>query len=417
MEELIKGYPYGGTAVAFEDTDDFENGGKGLRFIGVTNVSCICEEFFSGTGIWLVGPQKGSQTAPSLLTALSKALQKLNSALIARYTYSNKSAPKLMALFPNTSVDSSECEHNSLLMYELFFKDNFVEILFPSLENTESSQDEIDIIDKFIDSMHLNAANTSNENNAEGKSSSYFRKLLDPGLQHTFRAIAHRALYPNDPLLKPDNDILDMIKPPKEMETKPIVDHMKTLFTLEPVVKSKKEIFMESIQNRKDNEEAPMPESGGNINTNGKEIKELNSLNPADDFIELFNRGERFDILATQLENVILQIVLKSMDLIVEKVIKAIFVYREFAKQKAPYKFNEWITNFKEVLDQHGKVDLWMQLVVNERLGLITSNESELSTVSEAEAQDFIRVQDTNAGTSAIVDDDNDLNDNYFDQM
>lgn len=414
MEELIKGYTYGGTAVAFEDTDDFENGGKGLRFIGVTNVSCICEEFFTGTGIWLVGPQKGSQTAPSLLTALSKALHKLNSALIARYTYSDKSAPKLMALFPNTIVDSSECEHNSLLMYELFFKDNFVEILFPSLENTESTQDEIDIIDKFIDSMDLSGQNV---NNAEGTSPSYFKKLLDPGLQHTFRAIAHRALYPNDPLLKPDNDILDMIKPPKEMETKPIVDHMKTLFTLEPVVKSKKEIFMESIQNRKDNEEASVSASGGNANINSKEIKELSSLNPADDFIELFNRGERFDILTTQLENVILQIVLKSMDLIIEKVIKAIFVYREFAKQKAPYRFNEWIANFKEVLDQHGKFDLWMQLVVNERLGLITSNESELSTVSEAEAKAFIRVQDTNAGTSAIVDDDNDLNDNFFDQM
>lgn len=406
--------------VAFEDTDDFENGGKGLRFIGVTSVSCISEEFFAGTGTWSVGPQKGSQTAPLLLTALSKALHRLNSALIARYTHSNKSAPKLMALFPNTSVDSSECEHNSLLMHELFFKDNFVEILFPPLESTETTQDQIDIIDKFIDSMNLSGSNTTIGGNAGGKSSPYFKKLLDPGLQHTFRAIVHRALNPGDPLLKPDNDILDMIKPPKEMETKPIVDQMKNLFALEPVVKSKKEIFMESLQNRKSiqNVEAVPASDCANANTNDENIKEVGTLNPGDDFILLFNRGERFDILATQIQNVILQIVLKSMDLIVESVVKGIFVYREFAKQKAPYKFNEWIVNFKEVLDQHGKFDLWVQSVVNERLGLITSNESELSTVSEAEAEEFLRVKDTNAGTSAIIDNGNDLsNDDFFDQM
>lgn len=87
MEELIKGYPYGNIGIPFEDTDDFENGGKGLRFIGVTNVACICEEFLAGTGIWLIGPQRASQTAPLLLTALSKALHKMNSVLIARYAY------------------------------------------------------------------------------------------------------------------------------------------------------------------------------------------------------------------------------------------------------------------------------------------------------------------------------------------
>lgn len=326
-----------------------------------------------------------------------------------------------MALFPNTSVDSSECEHNSLLMHELFYNDNFIEQLFPPLGNTKTTQDEIDTIDTFIDSMDLSGANTSSEVNAEGKSSSFFKKLLDPGLQHTFRAIAHRALNRGEPLLEPDNDILDMIKPPEEIEikTKPIADHMKTLFPLEPVVKSKKEILMESIQNRKGNDlEVPVSASDGDGNTSAEEIKEVGTRNPGDDMIILFNCGERFDILAAQMQHAILEMVLVSMDMIIERVIKGIFVYREFAKQKAPYKFNEWIVNFKELLDQRGKFDVWVQVVVNERLGLITSNESELSTVSEAEAQEFIRVKDTNAGTSVIIDDDNDLNNDYFfDQM
>lgn len=293
-------------------------------------------------------------------------------------------------------------------------------MLFPPLGNTEPTQDEIDIVDKFIDSMDLSGgANTSNEANAEGKSSSFFKKLLDPGLQHTFRSIAHRALNPGEPLLEPDNDILDMIKPPKELETttKSIVDHMKTSFPLEPVIKSKKEMFMESIRNRKGVEEVPVPASDGDANTSADEINEIGTRDPADDMIILFNRGERFDILAVQIQNILASMVLVSMDLIIEKVIKGIRVYREFAKEKAPYKFNEWIVNFKELLDQHGKYDLWVQLVVNERLGLITSDESELSTVSTKEAQEFVRII-LNAGTSIIIDDDDDLNnDSFFDQM
>lgn len=419
-------YPYGGTVIPFEDADEFETGGKGLRCIGFTNAATIRDEYLAGSGIWVVGPQKGSQVASKMLTALSKTMHKLNLLMVARYTYGNKTAPKMMVLFPNTMTPKS-CEHNSLLMYELFYKDSFVDIAFPPLQSkkTAPSAEQCEIMDEFIDSMDLMIGNDSKvaehfDSDAEKTSSEFFKKLLDPGLQHMYRAIAHRALNPNDPVLKADKDILDMITPPKEKDAQAIVEKMKTLFPLEAVKMSNKEQFMERLRNWND-DQAPMPLNDGSDiydSNGGRAIVEVGTIDPADDFIELYRRGERFDNLAPQIQKAIVEIVLKSIVLLEEKVIKAIFAYREVAKEKAPYKYNEWIKCFKETLEQNGKVTLWIKLVANEQLGLITETESELSTVTETEAKKFLSMELTSDVTKDhAMENDNDCLDDMFEEM
>lgn len=347
----------------------------------------------------------------------------MNLSMIARYTYGNKAAPKMMALLPNT-MTSKGCEYNSLLMYELFFKDNCVDIAFPLLQakKSEPTVDQYQIVDEFIDSMDLMRGNQSKDIDdrlaGEKSSTGYFQKLLDPGLQHAYRAIAHRALNPKDTVLKIDRDILEMITSPKEEDAKAIVERMKTLFPLEMVQVANKEKLMERLRKWDDKDGAMPPNNNSDNGTfhSDRQIVEIGTIDPAEDFTELLSRGERFDSLAAQIQKVVNDIVLKSVDLMAEKVIKAIFVYREVAKQKSPFKFNEWIKHFKETLEQHEKTQLWTKLIVDEKLGLITANESELSAVTEADARKFLCIeQSLNVATNAGVD--NEELDEMFDEM
>lgn len=102
-----------------------------------------------------------------------------------------------------------------------------------------------------------------------------------------------------------------------------------------------------------------------------------------------------------------------SMD---DKVHKALLAYRETAKEKIPFQYNEWITKFKETLKDRYKIDIW-NLIVKENLGLITKDESEMSCVTTEEAIAFYKTGDDM--TQKMVDDNPDTAnvEDMFDDM
>lgn len=413
VENVIKGYRFGDAIVPYEETDDPKTGRKSLVCIGFTKKVEFSELYLAGTGIWAVVPQKGYQVSANMLTALVAAMRKTGVAMIARYTYSASSAPKMMILFSN-DMNKKHPEHNSLLMYELFFKQNYIKVEFPSFrtKNTEPSAEQYEVMDKFIDSMDLMKTTAGDDVEQSHKSHEAFKKLLDPALQHMYRAIANRAINPKDPVLAVDKDLKDLLYPPSRLQerAKPHIERAKELFPLEVAKKSTKCALFEKLQshglNAQDN--IALMDGAGDSTDN---IIEIGTASPAEDFAELMNRGERFPTLAAQIQKVIMSIVFQSVEMPEEKVSKALLIYREFAKDKGPFRYNEWIESFKAQLLERGKVDVWQKIIVAERYGLITAAESEISTVTDSEAAQFYQIAVDNTDKMDDEEDDSDIDD------
>lgn len=420
IDNLIKGYQFGDTIVPYDDADTQKSGRKSFVCTGFIKRKEFSDLYLAGTGIWAVVPQKGCSASANMLGALVSAMRKTGVAMIVRYTYSAAASPKMMVLFPN-DMNKKHPQHNSLLMYELFYKQNHIKANVPSFatKSTEPSAEQYEVVDKLIDSMNLMKATADDDAEPSKKSREAFKKLLDPALQHMYRAIANRAINPKDPVLAVDKDLMDMLYPPRHLQeqAKPHIEKAKELFKLEAVKKSTKNALYEKLQahglNALGNAEA-MGDGGGDSTVT---IIEVGTASPAEDFAELMNRGERFLTLIGQIQKVINNIVFQSVEIPEEKISKALLIYREFAKTKGPFRYNEWIEEFKKQLLDRGKVDVWQKIIVAEGYGLITSAESEISTVTDNEAKDFYQVADNNANSlGAAGGDDGDIDD-LFDDM
>lgn len=417
IDNLIKGYRFGDVVVAKDDTDTAKSGRKSLVCIGFTKRSQFSELFLAGTGTWAVVPQKGCAASANILAALTMAMRKTDVVMIARYAYNAAAAPKIMVLFPNDE-NKKHREHNSLLMYELFYKQNHIKVQFPMLftKKTEPSAEQYEVINNLIESMDLMNGMAGDESEPSQKSNEAFKKLLDPALQHMYRAIANRAINPKDPVLAVDKDLKDMLYPPQRLQeqAKPYIEKAKELFPLEVAKKTTKNALFEKLQSHGVNvfdNAGPLDGAGDATAT----IIEVGTATPAEDFAELYNRGERFNKLAEDLQKVINNITFQSVEIPEEKISKALMIYREFAKTKGPFRYNEWIEEFKTQLLDRSKMDVWQKIIVAERYGLITAAESEISTVTDKEAKEFYQVPD-DANNSAIAADDGDIDD-LFDDM
>lgn len=384
--------------VPFEDVQEYDNGGKGFRLIGFTKESAMQYEYFAGTGVWLVVAQE-DRMAKAQLTALVQALRNLKLAMIVRYTYSNASAPKIMCLYPN----STNTQHNSFFMYELFYKDSFVDISFPRLQSkrTELSAEQYAAVDRFIDAMDLMGGSGANENSmdvdcADKKPKEYFKHLLNPSLQHTYRALAHRHLNPSEPVLKMDADLMAMLSTPKADEARPHIDALKGLFPLEAAKASTKEQLYAKMRKGDDSGYTSIADSLSVSSGSGANkvhvAFDIGTINPVDDFAKGLDADAPFHQLAKKMQDVIVKLIIHATEMSVPyqaKIHDSIAVYRAAAIEKAPYLYNEWMIELQRTMNERGKTYLWAQLVADKGFGLITSTESAASTVSDDDAKRF----------------------------
>lgn len=147
-EELIKGYVfsielssnftaqhsvlfshmYGTTPVPFDQSLGlkFDGGGKCFRCIGFTNRDNIHDHHLTGSGAWMVVPQKGASASEKLFVALVNVMKSSEFAMIVRYVYRSGTKPKIMALVAHPDAEKNECKRiASLMMMELHFAGEF----------------------------------------------------------------------------------------------------------------------------------------------------------------------------------------------------------------------------------------------------------------------------------------------------
>lgn len=390
-----------------------------MKCIGFTNQENVRDVYLNGTGVWAIVATKDSSVSDAMLSALVKIMRDSGLALICRYVYNAVSRPKMMALFPNDTLPNSP-GHNSLLMHELIYKDNMIQMMLPTLQvkKTEPSVEQLAVIDQLIDAMDLMDVKindtTDGEDNERGEA---FKKLLNPALQHTYRRIAHRALHPKEPLIAPGDDLMAMLNIPQTIQAaiKPHVNKAKDLFKLEAIERdtvSRKYIAFNKIKSlTNDSQNAATVPIGSH--ENDETLVEVGTVTPAEDFDELLRRGEPVATVTGQIQRVIQSLVFQSVMLAEEKVLQALIMYRERAKMLATSRYNEWIVDFKKMLLQRRKMDVWEKIIVGEKMGLITNTESESSTITDEDAERFYRDAEQGAAEPieqlANDDDDNDL--------
>lgn len=191
--DLIKGYMYGKTPVAYDSSLGMNSNEsrKGLICIGFTQQSAIKDECLAGTGSWAVVSQSGFEISEKKFVALVSAMRETKMAMVVRYVYRNGTKPKIMALFPVESRIPYK-QVASLSMVELLFAENHISVSFQSLKSkkTEVTEEQYDAVDALIDSMDLmNAFHDESDNVSEAFA---HNKVLNPTLQYTYRVITQR---------------------------------------------------------------------------------------------------------------------------------------------------------------------------------------------------------------------------------
>lgn len=309
----------------------------------------------------------------------------------------------MMALFPN-DMNRTHPKHNSLLMHELFFKQNHMRIRFPALctKKTKPSAEQYQVIDNFIDSMDLESCEA-------------FERLHDPALQRLYQAMENRALNPQDPLIGINDEVRDMLNTPRHMQeqAEPLIEKAKKLFKLEAIEKTTKNDLLERLRKIKSGDVRPM-DLACDVTM---DITEVGSAAPAQDFAELLSRGEQLCTLIPQIQKVINNITFQSVEVPEGKISSALRVYRSALKAEGPFRYNEWIETFKAQLLERGKIDVWQKIIVAGRYGLITAAESETSTVTDSEAEEFYRITGDTANSSAVADGEDGDIDDLFDDL
>lgn len=329
------------------------------------------------------------------MAALVQALRNLQLTMIVRYTYNIKATPKLMCIYPN----SRNTKHNTFFMHELFYKDSYIDITFPRLQakRTELNDEQYKAIDQFIDVMDLTDGtneNASNDNNIDGQNSKeYFKHLYNPAIEHTYCALAHRHLNPDESLLKLNDDLKAMLMPPNKDHAMPHIETLKSLFALEPAKVSSKEAFYGKMRQIDDSGNASMADSSiiSSVSTTNVTC-EIGTINPVEDFSKCLVAGAAFHRLAMKMQEVIEKLIIFSTEMsepYKAKIHKSISAYRAAAIEKAPYLYNEWMIVLQKTMNDRAKAYLWPSLFAEKGYGLITSTESALSTVSEADAKRF----------------------------
>lgn len=413
-DNIIKGYMYGSTVVPYDSQMDFDykSGEQCLACLGFTAAGNILEEYLCGTGTHVVVAKKDCAASEAKLTSLVKAMIELDVVMIATKVYRRDTRPKINVLMP-----TFRRRYPCLTMLELVFQEEVALLKFPPLlSNKHKPTDaQYEAIENLIDSMDLM---NGLDDETGSKEAFALHKTLNPIHQHVYRTVAHRAIHPKTPLPAMDEELRKLVDvPPKIRErSKEALEDIKNLFPLKEIKVNARLKWLQKTAkiNVQSDGEVPstssQPNDGDEDLDDQRTVVEVGTVTPAEDFALLLKRGEKFATVCTQIQNVISDLVFKSMTAQNEKVAMAIMIYREEAKLLGPYRFNEWIAEFKKSLLSRNKQEFWEQIIVQERFGLIGAAESEMSTISANEVEEFY-----NIGAASKVGNNDEDNADYVD--
>ena len=368
-EEIVKAYYYGKSVVPVSSVE--ENllkflSKKCMKLLGYLKYHEVPREYFMGSvEMVLPGPAQQQEVA---FAAIVHALYTRDDAILVRYCPRDNQKPRLGVLTPCIKPDLV-CMWLNYLPTEEDVRDyNFADL-------TESTPQQRAVARDFINALGLD---TEEE---KLKPTSTF----NPTLQYFYQCLTAKAENPQCELPPLDPNIEAYLRPDEELFAKAeqVCKEFASSFVLKEVEVPKKEKKSYAEVLEKKPEELPISEPFN---------EEISEITPVEDFYRLLRdrQVDRVDSAVSQMKELILKLVESS-----------------FRGNNYP-KAIECLKNLRQGCLDEDEIDTWNQFmmkqvkalqqlhsefwnqVVEENISLITSEESEKSTISQQEAQHFL---------------------------
>lgn len=409
--ETVKAYMYGTKINACEDSNiSYDSGDKCLSCIAFSKKKKCSPNLFAGSGCHVIVSQKGCPKSAALFNSLVRNMVKKDFFMVARKVYRKGTKASIVGLFPQVSEEGSY-----FVMIELPHKEDIQRCRYEKFKNKESakpSEEQMECMRKLVESMDLRTAIDDDSGNTEAFT---LENCLNPFTQHICKTVAHRALNPTAPLPKFDEDLRKMIDVPEKIKNNSaeIIKEIERLFPVEYVHHKEKKLFGQQARNNNDDDielsVQEMADSIQNADLIERHVVSVGTVTPAEDFLHLVHkRTEKFSILCEQIQSVIHEFLFKSTIELGDKILESILAYRDSAKIHAPFNYNTWITDLKKLIIKRNKINEWEKYIVKEGLGLITMNESPLSTVSIEENIEFYEIASKETNVSSAINPEDD---------
>ncbi|XP_074684921.1 X-ray repair cross-complementing protein 5 isoform X1 [Strix aluco] len=420
-DDTIQGFRYGSDIVPFSKEDEeqmkYKTEAKCFSVLGFSRSSQIQRHYYMGNQVLKVFAAKDDENAAVAFSALVHALDELKVVAIVRYAYDRRSNPQIGVAFPYIK-DAYEC----LIYVQLPYMEDLRQYIFSSLKNNKKcipTADQLSAVDSLIDSMNLIYEDDDGETFEDLFKPS---KIPNPHFQRLYQCLQHKAFHPNEPLPPIEQHLLEMLEMPcvvKERCQAPL-EKVKALFPLKEVGKKKEEKTAQDIF--KDNsEDGPNPKKPKIEDEEGSfsiiklaegNVTSVGSVNPAEDFrILVRQKNADFKDVSQQLINCINQFLENKGSQYYMKGINCIRVFREEAIKLSEVQcFNDFLQALKSKVEDKALADFW-EIVIQDRISLITKDEAEKSLVTSEEAEKFLAPKEKKNETLPHTDEGGDVDD------
>ncbi|NXW83372.1 XRCC5 protein, partial [Alopecoenas beccarii] len=419
-DDTIQGFRYGSDIVPFSKEDEeqmkYKTEAKCFSVLGFSRSSQVQRHYYMGNQVLKVFAAKDDENAAVAFSALVHALDELKVVAIVRYAYDRRCNPQIGVAFPYIK-DAYEC----LIYVQLPYMEDLRPYIFSSLKNNKKctpTADQLSAVDSLIDSMNLVSEDDDGETFEDLFKPS---KIPNPHFQRLYQCLQHKAFHPNEPLPPVEQHVLEMLEMPpvvKERCQAPL-EKVKALFPLKEVGKKKEEKTAQDIF--KDNEDGPNPKKPKIEDEEGSfsivklaegNVTSVGSVNPAEDFrILVRQKNTDFKDVSQQLINRIDQFLENKGSQYYMKGINCIRVFREEAIKLSKVQcFNDFLQALKSKMEDKALADFW-EIIIQDRISLITKDEAEGSSVTSEEAEKFLAPKEKENETLPPADEGGDVDD------
>ncbi|NXO50632.1 XRCC5 protein, partial [Aramus guarauna] len=419
-DDTIQGFRYGSDIIPFSKEDEeqmkYKTEAKCFSVLGFSRSSQIQRHYYMGNQVLKVFAAKDDENAAVAFSALVHALDELKVVAIVRYAYDRRCNPQIGVAFPYIK-DAYEC----LVYVQLPYMEDLRQYIFASLKNNKKcipTADQLSAVDSLIDSMNLVYEDDDGETFEDLFKPS---KIPNPLFQRLYQCLQHKAFHPNEPLPPIEQHLLEMLEMPRVVKEKcqAPLEKVKALFPLKEVCKKKEEKTAQDIF--KDNEDGPNPKKPKIEDEEGSfsimkltegNVTSVGSVNPAEDFrILVRQKNADFKDVSQQLINRIDQFLENKGSQYYMKGINCIRVFREEAIKLSKVQcFNDFLQALKSKVEDKALADFW-EIVIQDRISLITKDEAEGSSVTSEEAEKFLAPKEKKNETLPPADEGGDVDD------
>ncbi|EDV98754.1 ATP-dependent DNA helicase 2 subunit KU80 [Drosophila grimshawi] len=397
-EDLIDGYMLGGTPVPYDETivERPAAHSPGLHFVGFVKRSSIPDAYFCGESLYMLVHQKGNETSARKLDALVRALLQRQCVILCWKIFSVKfNTPRIVVLMPQ---DSTEHRPATLYMLELSYHAQHQFWDFPAIRTakTECSADQLQAVDKLIDSMDLECLLNDTQLPRQQRQADLlpFDGLPSIFEQNVMDVLERKVVCQTSddgPLLEMmrEKKFVEMywrVPEPIEEKSKQAAAALKKLFPLEH-----SHAWLEKLKAKEQESNAPptiKQERPDSENTTPITIECVGLMTPAEDYRQLLEqvrsmanttlRDVQFQSLAAQMRVVVITL-LERNKLNLNQLSEMLAMHRDSCLEFNSFgEYNQFAAQLKAKASDRNLHEFWTNVIVEKQLGPLVLGEPTL---------------------------------------